>query len=115
MVTSGNTMIAEVVDILDETKSCNNLPALPVNTKWATGGSVQGKPIVCGGVGFDAGNSVYTKECYAFENGNWTLLTNLIQPRANAGSTVINGDHLWITGGQTPSMYILLYKVCFES
>ena len=116
MVTSGNTVVTEVIDILNETKSCNNLPDLPVNIKLAIGGLVDGKPVVCGG--YNTVTSSYSNECYIFENRNWELFANLIQARAEAAGSVVNGDHLWITGGETPSIfymnyYSLLGKDCF--
>ena len=101
MVTSGNSLVTEVIDITDETKKCNNLGDFPVLVSWATGGLVDGKPIVCGGQ--DA--TTFKQECYSFEDNAWKLLTSLNEPRSQAGSTVLNGDHLWITGGESPSTY----------
>ena len=101
MVTSGNSLVTEVIDITDETKKCNNLGDFPVIVKMATGGLVDGKPIVCGGQ--DA--TTFKQECYSFEDNAWKLLTSLTEPRSQAGSTVLKGDHLWITGGESPSTY----------
>ena len=103
MVTSGNSLVTEVIDITDETKKCNNLGDFPVLVSWATGGLVDGKPIVCGGQ--YTSTPTYKKECYIFEDDAWKLLTSLNEPRSQAGSTILNGDHLWITGGESPSTY----------
>ena len=104
MVTSGNSSVTEVIDITDETKKCNNLGDFPVLVGWATGGLVDGKPIICGGQ--DDATHTYKQECYIFEDNAWILLTSLNEPRSQAGSTVLNGDHLWITGGESPGTYI---------
>ena len=45
------------------------------------------------------------KECYTFEDNSWTPLTSLTEPRSQASGTVLDGDHLWITGGESPSTY----------
>ena len=99
MVTSGNSLVTEVIDITDESKVCNNLGDFPVLVSWATGGLVDEKPIVCGGV--DA-TPTYKKECYILEDNIWKLLTSLNEPRTAASGTILNGDHLWITGGISP-------------
>ena len=72
MVTSGTSLITEVIDIMDETKVCNNLGDFPVLVSWATGGLVNEKPIVCGGQG---GTPTYKQGCYIFEDNAWKLLT----------------------------------------
>ena len=107
MVASGTSLVTEVIDIIDETKVCNNLGEFPVLVSWATGGLVDEKPIVCGGQ--DA--TTFKQECYSFEDSAWKLLTSLTEPRSQAGSTVLNGDHLWITGGIAPSTYYIVNKI----
>ena len=102
MVTSGTSLITEVIDIMDETKICNNLGDFPALVSWTTGGLVDGKPIVCGG---QDSVPAYKKECYILEDNIWKLLTSLNEPRSQASGTVLDSDHLWITGGVSPSTY----------
>ena len=40
MVTSGTSLITEVIDIMDETKICNNLGDFPALVRWTTGGLI---------------------------------------------------------------------------
>ena len=109
MVASGTSLVTEVIDIIDETKVCNNLGEFPVLVSWATGGLVDGKPIVCGGQGGTP--TTYKQECYIFEDNSWKLLTSLTEPRSQASGTVLNSDHLWITGGIAPSTYYIVNKI----
>ena len=76
MVTSGHSLVTEVIDITDETKKCNNLGDFPVRVSWATGGLVDGKPIVCGGQ-----DPAAKRECYILEDNIWKMLTSLHERR----------------------------------
>ena len=86
--------MTEVIDLLDETKSCQSLPSYPLKVRGATGKLVNGSPVICGG--YDGDDHI--KDCHILKNNTWSKLANLQEEKGYAGSIAI-GDSLWVTGG----------------
>ena len=87
----------EVLDISDDSSHCNNLPEFPSKVQFATGGRLNGHPLICGGQSTINSTDI-TNECYIY-NEEWTLLTNMIHKRFGAGGTAIDENTFWIIGG----------------
>ena len=85
------------MDISDDSSHCNNLPEFPSKVQFATGGRLNGHPLICGGQSTINSTDI-TDECYIY-NEEWTLLTNMIHKRYGAGGTAIDEDTFWIIGG----------------
>ena len=66
MVTTGSptgTVRTEVINTLDNTKTCTDLPDFPTQAVWSPlGGIVDGKIIICGG---DTGSG-YSTQCHTY-------------------------------------------------
>ena len=93
--------MTEVIDLLDDTKSCQSLPNYPLKVDYATGKLVNGSPVICGG---NDGND-HTKDCHILKNNTWSILANLQEGKSSAGSIAI-GDSLWVTGGFKPGSFL---------
>ena len=75
MVTTGSptgTVKTEVIDTLDDSKTCADLPDFPTQAVWSPlGGIVDGKIIICGG---DTGSG-YSTQCHTYAvSFFWTCL-----------------------------------------
>ena len=55
---------AQIVDLSNQTRSCNNFQDYPIAMEGATGAIVLGQPIVCGGWSGSAHS-----ECYKYSKG----------------------------------------------
>ena len=86
---------SQLIDVSSST-TCSNLPPYPLPLYGATGGVINGIPIICGGT--TSGGR--TNTCYSFEktSNSWKLHCSLKSKRSHHASTVIN-DALLITGG----------------
>ena len=91
----------EIVDIKDSNYHCTKVASFPIRLLGATGGLINGTPLVCGGN--DATNRKYpTSDCFVLDNSGtgWSKKGGLLEPRRYAGgnSVVINGT-LILSGG----------------
>ena len=68
---------SQVVNILDSSSTCQNIPDYPVAVHLAGGGIVDNVPIVCGGYSDDHGRQA---DCYKLDRDTiqWTLLTDAL-------------------------------------
>ena len=89
--------LCEVINMIDSTSSCNNLPAYPLPITSSTGQVVNSVPIMAGG---HQGLSWHISSVYKFDKQSmsWLSLGNLAKPRVLHSSTILNGA-LWIIGG----------------
>ena len=99
--TSSNGRNLEIVDINDSNYHCTKVASFPVRLNGATGGLINGTPLVCGGN--DGTNfKLPTSDCFAMDNSGtgWSKKGGLLEPRRYAGgnSVVINGK-LILSGG----------------
>ena len=92
---------SQVVD-MKSTNSCPNLNSYPLKMSAATGGLVNGSPVICGGYGRANGESSDNSQssCYSFDTLSqaWTLLAEMNTKRYYPSSVVTNKG-LWVTGG----------------
>jgi len=87
---------SQVVDI-SSTKSCPKLSSYPIKLTGATGGILNGSPLLCGGV-----TGSFQSACYKHDkfSNEWTLLTNMKTERYGASCVITNGA-LWVAGGSS--------------
>ena len=90
----------EVIDLEDQTNTCQNLPDFPVQIHGATAGLIEvlgrNAALVCGGTYF----LELEPRCYAIFEDATTVIGMSIH-RAYGSSVIINNTNLWITGGLT--------------
>ena len=81
MLTTGRTLApadsaaSQVVNILDSSSTCQNIPDYPIAVHQTGGGILDNVPIVCGGGSDDHGRQ---SSCYKLDKDTvqWTLLTD---------------------------------------
>ena len=69
--------------------------------RYATGGLVEDKPIICGGwVGECCDSDYFETSCYVYQKytKEWKFLTHMNDERGYFASAVVNNS-LWVTGG----------------
>jgi len=94
---------SQVVD-LQSTKKCSNLPSYPVLLSGATGGLINGSPLICGGYGRPRGESHLSDDdqpsCYMYDKTSqtWNWHSNTETKRYASASALVKGT-LWVTGG----------------
>jgi hypothetical protein len=64
---------AQIVDLSNQTRSCNNFQYYPIEIGYATGAIVLGTPIVCGGQSYTEQRN-YHSECYKYSKGTSILV-----------------------------------------
>ena len=79
---------------------CTNLPDFPIKVKFAAGGILGGKPLICGGLVELASNLIPTDECYIFDGATWTFFTSMNFKRQGAIAVPMDEKNLWILGKQ---------------
>jgi len=92
---------AQIVNLSNETSTCNNFPDYPIAIRSATGAIVDGHPIICGGVsGANILEPIAHSECYHHSKAtnSWTFLTNMSTKRVFSASVPVNGK-LLVLGG----------------
>ena len=84
---------------MDNTLSCQNLAPFAKKTYGATGGLVEGVPLICGG--YYGGNTY--DECYQITKAMTSLVTKMSSKRYTAASVQVLEKKLWIMGGKDGS------------
>ena len=100
LIATGNPMdasvLTEVIDLADESASCEALADHPIQVEGASGGLINGsQPLICGGW---IGN-YYTSECYMAGGPTSDPVARLLTPRRYSAAVAINSHQLWVTGG----------------
>ena len=97
MITSGyNGSSMDSTEVIDLTTGKTfNMPSLGRTTRGATGGLLDGLPLVCGGWKDDQIHSINTEESKS--------LGHLTVRREYASSVVLSNKTLWVTGGKDQS------------
>ena len=88
----------EVLDMSKDSLHCSNLPAFPTEVKFAAGGTLGGKPVICGGIVESASNLIPTNACYIYDGATWSFFTNMIHKRQRAIGVPMDEKTLWILG-----------------
>ena len=101
---NGYQRTSEMIDLaIKSDSSCKNWAEFPKDVDSATGGVIKETVVICGG-----GNSDESfDECYSLNGKVAALITQMSTEREYAASLVINGESLWITGGQSFNTGIL--------
>ena len=109
---------SEVVDIRENSSYCRSLPDYPLQVQYASGGILNGQPLICGGtVGLEESNSE-TDECYVYNatSLSWALFANMTHKRYGASGVTLDDKRFLIMGGSgqtndnSTSEYILLNR-----
>ena len=89
---------AQVVNIQSDS-TCTGLADYPMDLWGATGGVIDGRPLICGGT--SSGSNNEQSSCYIFnkELHQWQLHANLKTERYEAASAILDNGNLFITGG----------------
>ena len=102
----------EVLDMSKDSLHCSNLPDFPIEVKFAAGGSLGGKPLICGGLVESASNLIPTDECYIFDGAKWAFFTSMNFKRQGAIAVPMDEKNIWILGKQF-QLYLLTYRCIF--
>ena len=94
---------SEVVDICENSSYCRSLPHYPLQAQYASGGILDGQPLICGGlVGLEYSNNA-TNECYAYNatSLSWALFANMNEVRYGASGITLDNKRFLIMGGSS--------------
>ena len=101
LVAAGASSLAQVVD-LNSNNTCTNLPEFPTAISGASGGVIEGSPMICGerGRAYGQYSDEDQNECYAYDKSSqaWKFHAYLKEKRRHHSSVVMNGA-LWVLGG----------------
>ena len=104
-----------MVDIRENSSYCRSLPDYPLQAQYASGGILDGQPLICGGiVGLEESNNV-TNECYVYNATSltWALFANMNEERYGASGIALDNKRFLIMGGsnqtKAPSLKDTLY------
>ena len=106
---SNTGKVTEVINMDNYIDTCNNLEEYPVDTRWAVGGLINDKPLICGGSKGSVSNTDVIKSCYMFDGSSWSFFANMDKARREAAGIALDRETFWITGGvdhKTTSEYI---------
>ena len=93
-----NGQHTEILDLQDPLYHCE-IPKFPIQMNGATGGLINGTPMLCGGFSYDS--RTYLDTCHILqENGEWIQdgIASLTTNRYLAGSVVMNGQLVMVGG-----------------
>ena len=90
----------EVIDLADETTTCEALEDHPIEVNMASGGLLNDRvPLICGG--FEGVNRLIV--CYIAGSANRDPVVKRLTPRSSSAAVTLNSHQLWITGGMDDS------------
>ena len=89
---------AEVVDIREDSSYCRSLPDYPLQAQYASGGILDGQPLICGGI---VGLGDASNECYVYNatSLSWALFANMNHKRYGASGVTLDNKRFLIMGG----------------
>ena len=94
---------SEVVDIRENSSYCRSLPDYPLQAQYASGGILNGQPLICGGVvGLEESNTA-TNECYVYNATSltWSLFASMNHKRYGASGVTLDNKRFLIMGGSS--------------
>ena len=91
---------SEVVDIRKNSSYCRSLPDYPLQAQYASGGILDGQPLICGGI---VGLGDASNECYVYNatSLSWALFTNMNHKRYGASGVTLDNKRFLIMGGSS--------------
>ena len=103
MIATGDPLSAsvktEVIDLADESTSCEALGDYPIQVSDASGGLLKdSQPLICGGFNqYSKPNQI--SECFIAGGATSDPVVKLLTPRSGSAAVAINSRKLWVTGG----------------
>ena len=97
---TGFTDRVQVIDLYNSKTTCSDLSSYPFELAYATGGLINGSPLICGGIPRESVRFETLSSCYLYDrqNSTWQPFAEMSSPRNLAGSSAF-GDSLWVNGG----------------
>ena len=94
---------SEVVDIRENSLHCRSLPAYPLEAQYASGGILNGQPLICGGIVESENSSNPTNKCYVYNvtSLTWDLFANMNHKRYGASGITLDNKRFLIMGGSS--------------
>ena len=92
-----------MVDICKNSSYCRSLRDYPLQAQYASGGILNGQPLICGGiVGLEKSKNA-TNECYVYNSTSltWTLFANMNHKRYGASGVTLDNKRFLIMGGSS--------------
>ena len=109
---------SEVVDIHENSSYCRSLPDYPLQAQYASGGILNGQPLICGRIVGLENSYNATDECHVYNRTSltWALFANMTHKRYGASGVTLDDKRFLIMGGSgqtndnSTSEYILLNR-----
>ena len=91
---------SEVVDLHKNSSYCRSLSDYPFQAQYASGGILNGQPLICGGI---VGLGDASNECYVYNETSlsWTWFANLNHKRYGASGVTLDNERFLIMGGSS--------------
>ena len=92
---------SEVVDISENSLYCRSLSDYPLQAQYASGGILNGQPLICGGIIGSENSSNPTSKCYVYNATSltWALFANMTHKRYGASGIMLDDKRFLIMGG----------------
>ena len=81
---------------------CRSLPeSKPLQAQYASGGILNGKPLICGGIVALEKSTIATNQCYVYNATSltWSLFANMNHKRYGASGITLDNERFLIMGG----------------
>ena len=90
-----------MVDIRENSSYCRSLPHYPLQAQYASGGVLDGQPLICGGLVGLGESTNAINECYVYNatSLNWDLFANMNHKRYGASGVALDNKRFLIMGG----------------
>ena len=92
-----------MVDIRENSSYCRSLPHYPLQAQYASGGILDGQPLICGGLVGLGESTNAINECYVYNatSLNWDLFANMNHKRYGASGVALDNKRFLIMGGSS--------------
>ena len=101
---TGTSVKTEVIDLVDESTSCDGLEDYPIPV-WGASGFLMNDslPLICGGANDDL---VPFSDCHIAGSATSDPVVKLLTARFDSAAVPINSHQLWVTGGWDGSNFL---------
>ena len=92
-----------MVDIRKNSSYCRSLPDYPLQAQYASGGILNGQPLICGGIVGLENSYNATNECHVYNRTSltWALFANMNHKRYGASGITLDNKRFLIMGGSS--------------